>query len=197
MTCVVACKSPDGKIVIGADSAGSDGHFVMRRSDAKIVYVEGDDESVAFGYTTSFRMGQILRHHLKLPPRLKKDLVDWLVVDVVEAIAKTFKERGYEKKDKNTGQLLGGTFILLAGQELFVVEGDFQLAEPADSYCAVGSGEMVAYGALYALAGTDVAPEIKVRLALEAAAEFTTTVRGPFNIQTWDGSKLTRERVEK
>ena len=149
MTCIVAVKQ-DGEIVIGADSAGSNGHLINRRADSKIVTIEGDDAEVVCGYTTSFRMGQILRHHVKLPAKLKKDWIDWLVVDVIEAICKALATHGWEQKDKE-GVQEGGTFILVAGGNLFTVHADFQVAQPDMNYVACGSGQEVALGALHAL----------------------------------------------
>lgn len=45
---------------------------------------------------------------------------------------------------------------------------------------AVGSGEDVALGALYATAGTGMKPKARLRLALEAAERFKVGVHRPF-----------------
>ena len=65
MTCIVAVT--DGQtVVIGGDSAGAAGQELRIRADPKVFLVG----SFAIGFTTSFRMGQILRYsaHLPEPP---------------------------------------------------------------------------------------------------------------------------------
>jgi hypothetical protein len=53
---------------------------------------------------------------------------------------------------------------------------------PADGFAAVGCGDQIAHGALFAsstLKGAD-----RVRLALTAAERFSAGVRGPFHIES-------------
>lgn len=52
MTCVVALKH-DGRVYMGADSAGVGGYSLQIRNDPKIYRVK----DLLFGFTTSFRMG--------------------------------------------------------------------------------------------------------------------------------------------
>ncbi|XVV11230.1 hypothetical protein ACQP2X_41330 [Actinoplanes sp. CA-131856] len=59
MTCIVGIT--DGTTVtIGGDSAGSDGWHVAVRSDSKVFQVG----PYLMGFTTSYRMGQLLRYSL-------------------------------------------------------------------------------------------------------------------------------------
>jgi ATP-dependent protease HslVU (ClpYQ) peptidase subunit len=46
---------------------------------------------------------------------------------------------------------------------------------------AIGSGRASAYAAFYSWRDQELRPEERVRLALEAAEEYTNNVRGPFD----------------
>lgn len=59
----IAGVAEDGKVWIGGDSAGVGGLNLETRTDPK-VFVNGD---FLFGYTSSFRMGQILEHEFSPP----------------------------------------------------------------------------------------------------------------------------------
>ena len=54
------------------------------------------------------------------------------------------------------------------------------VAEAADGYAAVGCGDRLALGALFATAGTGLKPRRRVLRALAAAERFSAGVRGPF-----------------
>ena len=64
MTCIVALKE-NGKVYIGGDCAGSDQSFTHSRKDPK-VFKRG---KFLIGFTSSFRMGQLLMHTLKVDPQ--------------------------------------------------------------------------------------------------------------------------------
>ena len=85
---------------------------------------------------------------------------------------------------------MGGDSAGVAGLRLHVRSdpkvfrnGDFQVGELHDPFAAVGCGMDLAHGALYALRDSDLDPESKVRLALEAAERFSAGVRRPFVIE--------------
>ncbi|KKN17732.1 hypothetical protein LCGC14_0962700, partial [marine sediment metagenome] len=63
MTCIVGFIDDGGKAWMGGDSAGVAGHHTHPRRDPKVFRVG----PVLIGYTSSFRMGQLLRYHLKIP----------------------------------------------------------------------------------------------------------------------------------
>ena len=65
MTCIAAIKH-EGKVYIGADSAAGKGTYLTLRADEK-VFKNG---KFGFGFTSSFRMGQLLRYRLS-PPEQK------------------------------------------------------------------------------------------------------------------------------
>lgn len=186
MTCIVAVKGGSGSVWLGADTVGANDWQVTPRADSKIVTITGDDAEIVCGYTTSFRMGQILRHHVKLPPKWNKELDDWLVVDVIEAIREAFANHGWDRKE-DKGEQWGGSFIMVSAGRIFTVQDDFQLAESRRSYDALGCGQYNAMGALYATEGQSA--KARVETALNAAAELNPFVRGPFEIVEIGGTE--------
>ena len=59
------------------------------------------------------------------------------------------------------------------------MEDDFHIAENIINYMAEGSGGSFALGSLHTTKNQKN-PKMRLKLALEAAAEFTMTVRPPF-----------------
>ncbi len=190
MTCIVAIA--DGKnVVMGADSAGVDGRDLYLRADAK-VFRRGE---YLIGFTTSFRMGQILRYETELPDlpedRGMESLERFFVTEFIPAVRRSFGEHGFAKTarfsspDKpgvsEDGQVVGGTFLVGAAGRIFEIRGDFQLGLSASPYSAVGAGAMPALGALRALEDlAELTLGDRVRRALETAEAYSTGVRGPF-----------------
>ena len=64
---------------------------------------------------------------------------------------------------------------------LFTIQSDYQVAEVADNYTAVGCGQDYALGSLYAT--LESIPTKRIKLALETAAYFSAAVRPPFVIE--------------
>jgi hypothetical protein len=58
------------------------------------------------------------------------------------------------------------------------VHSDFQVGEPDDDFAAVGCGDDVAHGAMYATYGRT--PRARLHTAMMAAERFSNGVRGPF-----------------
>jgi len=183
MTCIVGIT--DGKnIFVGGDSAGVANLDLTVRADQK-VFIRTDESGVqwAFGFTTSFRMGQLIQYDLILPKKEKGsrgDLHQFMVKKFIPALRTCLKDGGWQAKDKDREQ--GGTFVVGVLGKLFFIDGDYQVVIPKTSYTAVGSGKNVALGALYALSGSEQSPKQKITIALKAAESFNIGVRGPFKI---------------
>jgi ATP-dependent protease HslVU (ClpYQ) peptidase subunit len=174
MTCIVAVKHED-HVVMGGDSAGVAGLDIILRKDPK-VFRNGN---FVIGYTSSFRMGQLLRFKMKLPPVPRKmDMFEYMVVHFTETARKTLKKGGYSKVNNN--QEDGGCFLVAYQDRMFTIHDDFQVEERTDPYGAVGCGEAYALGALAAAPDKD--PTKMVTTALKVAEKFSGGVRGPFVI---------------
>jgi ATP-dependent protease HslVU (ClpYQ) peptidase subunit len=174
MTCIVGVVDK-GKVYIGGDSAGVAGSFLVVRSDAKVFESHG----FLYGFTSSFRMGQLIRYRFRPPKRHSDDdMMKYMVTDFVDALRGTLKSGGFaETKD---GAEFGGTFLVGHCGRLFVVDSDYQVAEWGCGYGACGSGMELAVGALHATKGQR--PEGRIKAALEAAEAHCTGACGPFTI---------------
>lgn len=176
MTCIVGLIDGD-KVYMGGDSAGVMGYDLQIRADQK-VFKNG---SFLMGFTSSFRMGQLLRFKLCPPSRWKddgtqKDIYQYMVTDFIDAVRECLKNGGYAQKSNEQEE--GGVFLVGYEGRLFIIDNDYQVGELTDGFMAVGCGGQIARGALYATQGKP--PEERIKIALEAAERFDVTVRRPF-----------------
>lgn len=179
MTCIVGLVERDPKlgrrVWMGADSVASTGH------DLQLVAPKVfETHYFLIGYTTSFRMGQILqfRELPELPPTAH--LYPFMVTEFVPAVVKLFEADGYLKKEHD--QKSGGQFLVGVRGELFQINSDFSVLQRVDfDFNAVGSGEGYALGALHAIRNTDN-PKRKILAALDAAQSLGVYARKPYTI---------------
>jgi ATP-dependent protease HslVU (ClpYQ) peptidase subunit len=172
---VIVGIAQDGHVCIGGDSAGIAGLDLTVRTDQK-VFRNGD---FIFGFTSSFRMGQLLRYAFRPPdhdPRVPTE--KYMVTTFIDAVRTCLKQGGYATT--RDGGEAGGTFVVGYVGALYVVESDYQVGIPAAGYAAVGCGDSVALGALYAT--NDKPVRERVEIALAAAERFSAGVCGPFTI---------------
>ncbi len=178
MTCIVGLEDK-GKVWIGGDSAGVGGYALTVRADRK-VFQNGD---FLFGFTTSFRMGQLLRYRFK-PPRHHPDddLEKFMTTDFVDGVRQCLKDYGYAHKEHDVER--GGKFLVGFGGKLFCIQSDYQVAISAHPFQATGCGEDIALGAMLATKSAKVSASERIVGALEAAQEFSAGVRAPFHIES-------------
>lgn len=176
MTCVVGLIA-DKAVIMGADSAGVAGLSLTVRADPK-VFCNGP---MLIGYTSSFRMGQLLRFRLEIPPHHppEKDDFLYMATDFIDAVRQCFKDHGYTKIDNSREE--GGTFLVGYRGRIYEIAADYQVGIPVDGFAAVGCGFEIALGALYTTDGQN--PEERIRLALAAAQRFSAGVREPFVVE--------------
>jgi len=176
VTCIVGVKH-QGHLWLGGDSAGSYGVDLRVRADEKVFH----NGPFMIGYTTSYRLGQLLRFSF-VPPEHPDgmDAYRYMVTLFVDAARECLSAGGYARKED--GVESAGTFLVGYRGELYVIEDDYQVARPMDPYAAVGCAADVALGVLYATPTEE--PKARICLALSAAERFSNGVRGPFVIVT-------------
>lgn len=176
MTCIVGVT--DGTTVwLGGDSAGVTGSALMIRTDSK-VFRNGP---YVIAFTTSFRMGQLLRYAFTPPPPAPgTDLHQFMCTTFVDQLRDCLKLGGWAAKDD--GREEGGNFLAGVCGHLFEIMSDYQVAQRDAEFTATGCGEPFALGSLHATAGLGLAPPLRVIAALEAAARFSSAVAGPFTV---------------
>ena len=174
MTCVVGLVADD-RVYIGVDSAAVSG-WTRRATKLRKVFRRGP---FLMGYTTSFRMGQLLEHQLDVPPQTEgQSDMAYMVGVFVESVRRLLKERGFARIEANNES--GGQFLVGYRGRLYSIESDFQVGEMSDGFDAIGSGADVALGAMMALEG--LKPAQRIRRALEVASHFNMGVSPPYHV---------------
>ncbi len=185
MTCIVGLHDKKtGTVYIGGDSAGVDAwHQLQVRGDPKVFRKSGH----LFGYTTSFRFGQIVRHDFKAPKisstAYKDRGRDAHAYDIANEMLRVTKDRKFAKVHDE--RATGGTLLVAWHGSLYEINDDFQYGKVVRGYAAVGCAGMLALGSLWTTSHADwldIQPRERVRLALEAAAAHSAGVYKPFKI---------------
>jgi len=179
MTCIVGfVEKKTKKVIIGADSIGISNYYnKVVRKDSKVFFVD----SFLIGCTGSFRMAQLLRFSLKIPPISTKDSYEFMCTDFIDAVRECFKTGGFIQKYPN-GDEKGEPFLVGYKGRLFSVNEDFQVGENLNGLDAIGAGFAYALGSLHSTKNTSLSAKERVKLALEASEEYCSGVSKPFNI---------------
>jgi hypothetical protein len=188
MTCIVGFLHKD-TVYLAGDSAGTDDDFSQHiRKDPKVF----QNGPFIFGFTSSFRMGQILMSSKFKPWKQKSDQsdYDYMITDFVDALREAFKESGYLQK-REEGDEVGGTFLVGYKGQLYYVEDDFQIGIVYDPYLSVGCGRDLALGSLFTQTkgwelkedewNEDNITDMLI-LSLDAASHFSAGCKPPYNI---------------
>jgi len=176
MTCIVGLADVGG-VYIGGDSAGVSGDDLTVRADSKVF----QNGNFLMGFTTSFRMGQLLRYAFH-PPLQDPDLdaFAYLATVFVDGVRECLKAGGYATRHDE--QESAGRFLVGYRSRLYAIYSDYQVAQSVDDWMAVGCGAAYALGALFATQGEP--PKQRVLKALQAAERHSVGVRAPFRILT-------------
>lgn len=188
MTCVVGIVRKDG-VYLGADSGAfnEDDLTYNVRKDEKI-FKRGE---MIIGFCSSFRMGQLLRYRLEIPkhPRGVEDL-EFMSTLFIDAVKTCFEQNDYDDfKEEDCNFMVGYR------GSLYVIMQDFQVAVHDEGYAAIGSGEAIAVGALYAT--KDENPEKSLEIALNAAENHSMAVKKPFKYISLLNEKTIKEQNKK
>lgn len=136
MTCIVGVEVGD-KVVLAGDIQGSGGNNKIIHTQPK-VFKNGD---MGFGYTTSYRFGQIIEHSItkEFVPNSSDLIYPWLVKEFVPHCRKSLQEGGYDG---------GGTCLMGVKGQLWELQGEFSILRSTKGFNAVGSGYEYALGAM-------------------------------------------------
>lgn len=175
MTCIVGLEH-QGKVYVGGDSASVSGLDITTYAPGK-VFRNGP---LVIGYTSSFRMGQVLQYNLK-PPAHARGVGDmrYLVTALVPALRQCLADAGYT--EKHNGRESGGTFLLGYRGRLYSIHDDFQVNRNADGRNAIGCGYAYALGSLHATRAMRK-PVDRIREALLAATRYSAGVAAPYKV---------------
>lgn len=173
MTCIVAVRS-NNNMYLGADSAVAQGLGNKNKLVNPKVFRKQD---MLIGCAGSLRVAQLIQHSLSIPTH-SKGLSDF------EYCAKTLVVEMQSCLEQNGIQGLDGdmqsAFIFCYKNHIYQTNtADFSMVEYPADYAAIGSGGRYANGSLHTTIGLD--PKIRVRNALQAAAEHDHFVSPPFH----------------
>lgn len=175
MTCIIGLLS-NGVSYMGTDSLGSNGYTGNVYKNRKVFKLDNNKDIMA-GYTSSFRMGQLLQYSSNLFDELNllKNNIDekYMVNKFIPNVQKLFEEGKYKE---------GGQFLLSFKDKLYEVQCDFSVLEPKDGFSAVGCGEDFAKSSLETTKNLEMSPIDRISKALECAEKYSIGVRRPFYI---------------
>lgn len=179
MTCVVALVQ-DGIVYMGADSAVSIGYTTQTLASKKLLR----QQHCLLGYSGDLRGMNLLAEAFVAPDRPQGMSIErYLVTLFVDALRTTLKDAGAAKKE-NEQERASGYFLIGYECRLFQVGCDYSVMELANDFDAIGSGSEVALGALHATRHLSLQPQMRLTVALEAAAKFCSGVGGPFVVES-------------
>jgi ATP-dependent protease HslVU (ClpYQ) peptidase subunit len=176
MTCIIGLEA-DGKVYMGCDSASISGYSQNRTRLKKVFRVQ----NFLIGYTSSFRMGQILEHHLSVDfqPKSKTDM-EYMVCNFAEGVREVLKEFGYARIENNEEEI--GTFLVGYKNKLYCIHNNLQVNSNSLGVDSVGAGYEVAMGAMLAMPNEE--PRKRIKKALQITEELSTVVCKPFHLLT-------------
>ncbi len=161
------------RVHLSGDSAGVSGYQITVRHDPK-VFTNGP---YAFGFTSSFRMGQLL-HHAFQAPHPEGSLDRFMATTFIDTVRTCLKDGGWARRTAEQEE--AGTFLVGVHGRLFSIESDYQVAESADQYAAIGCGYDLALGALHATAHLGLQPRERLTAALRAADHHSAGICAPY-----------------
>lgn len=189
MTCVVGVEYEENgerKVLLAADAASTNEYTTQVVRGPKVFRVN----ELLIGFTTSFRMGQLLQYRLAhhLPNRLYQHLdpMEHIIVNVIPAIMDAMDEGRYLKTEDQRAE--AGTYLIGFAGRLFEVSDGFGVCEWEDGYGAIGSGYQIALGAMFAVNPPDIRKASfgeATKMAYEglsAAVRFSGSCSRPFSI---------------
>lgn len=189
MTCIVALEHDHG-VVLGSDSFLGDSSIRDQISRPKF-FTKGPGFLIAF--SGGLRGAQLVEHGVTFRKiRNNEDEEAYLVTEVSKKLHDLFSKRGANIEDNGFVDTHDAEFLVVINKKIFIIQDDYSVVRSKHRFAAVGAGQNFALGALAFMekyvrdSATTVSKTLsnreRVRLALEAAAEFSPQVCDPFYI---------------
>lgn len=176
MTCIAAVKDKTGIWMGGDACAGAASNWLNQTREDKKVAIVG---KFLIGYTTSFRMGQLLHYSLpKITHPRDMNNMKFMVTKFIPIVRELFIEGGFNNISE--GENSAGQFLVGYRGDLFGVDYGFDIGISVNNYDAVGAGAQIALGSLFST--KNKSPQERIKMSLEAASEHSMGVRPPFTI---------------
>lgn len=170
MTCIVAQKTETG-VLMAADNSCVDGSRLIRRGTPKLANV---DARLVVGVAGRSRIGELALNSNAWPEREALPAGEYL-----QKLAAFFRELL-----KNEDRDAPFWALVASDRDIYCVGPNGCVVLVDSDYCAQGSAELVALGALFVLSHVahtvPLEPRTKLTLALNAAAEHVEGIRPPW-----------------
>lgn len=169
MTAIVGIET-DGRVLLGADSAVTWGDTLVTCKQPK-VWTIGD---IVIGVAGDSRACDVVRYYLiKMKQFDGIDAAAWAARELASAFKAAMKEVG--QSDNSCDMILG------VGTKLLGIDENGGVVAFSERYGAIGAGSPYALGSLYATdTSMTLSPRNRMVTALEAAALYCPSVRGPW-----------------
>jgi hypothetical protein len=185
MTVVVGMIAPNGDVYIGGDSAGTTSEGSQSVYVNKKVFSPVHGPAYLMGICGTHRLSQVLRYSFvpPPPPGPDTDLEEFFCTEFINCVREAFNENGVMASGRD-GTESGpyGEFMVAYQGRIMKVEDNFQVLIDRRPYVAIGSGEDIALGAMYALEGHVEDPSSRISVALKAAVSFNAMCREPLEV---------------
>lgn len=173
MTCVVAVT--DGTTVtMGGDSCFSDDTTHGTIKHPKVFRVG----EFVIGASGSLRVMQTIRYSFEPPPPPARNVDRYMSTEFVAALRDALRAAGTLKIKNGVEESPESDLLVGLRGRIYLVQEDFQATRCQGDYLAIGSGDLVALGALEVT--KDWEARDRVHAALKASAKHCTGVSGPF-----------------
>lgn len=194
MTCIVGIKTKEN-VFLASDGLSGSSSFKNISNNPKLLKLSVksraiEDKPLILGFTTSWRMGNLLRYMDNLEYIKNMPAEEWMVTKFVPVIKTLFKDGGFLAKEKDTSRDEGGTFLVGFLGKLFSVQDDFAVLSNTENYDACGAGAYYAFGSLHSTEQlVEILSEKRLTMALEAASHHNPFVSGPFHYMSLNNSE--------
>lgn len=179
MTCIVGVEY-NNEVFLCGDRAASTIDVITVNRAPKVYkkFTKKKQTPVVIGWAGAFLFGNVLQYKY-IPPDIKPGMTpdEYVYHALIKDLRKCMTDNHYQPADDP-----GYTMIGVNGR-LFTLQEDFSMLHNEIGYGAIGSGAMIAMGAMQVMwNGGQIEPKSFLIKAAEASAAFSTTVRGPFDI---------------
>lgn len=164
MTCIVGVEFKD-KVYIAGDLQGTGGNHKIFHTQPKVFKKGG----VIFGYTTSYRFGQIIEHIMIDPvvPSEESEIYRWMITSLVPDIKNVLTSNGWTE---------GGTCLIGVKNQLWSLQGDYSILRSVKGYDACGSGTEYAIGSMFtSMSGNNIVDDKTAVSAITQAVKTAGT----------------------
>ena len=177
MTCIIAFKDTMNNVFLIGDKCGSNGNTKDICVEPKVFHKNG----FMIGYTTSFYMGQLLKHVWEVPEKNDSEGVDYYLHNTIrKSLINMFKINNFGEHENGYNI---GDFILIYDSRIFTVYADMQIFEHK-YLSSVGCGDVAARAAIeaYLNSGVSIQPEDMLTSTMEIVSNICCGVSKDYDI---------------